>query len=71
MSAALHDLKTVAPPDREAALDRQLDLLASAVQRSYRDEDDVRAALVPDAQGIGSGADVTTSARREGSGQDG
>jgi uncharacterized membrane protein len=71
MSAALHDLRTVAPPDRQAALDRQLDLLASAVQRSYRDEDDVRAALVPDAQGIGSGADVTTSARREGSGQDG
>jgi uncharacterized membrane protein len=58
LEAALADLKTVAPAERQAALDRQLRLLASGVARSLEDEDDRRAALVADAQGIGSGADV-------------
>jgi uncharacterized membrane protein len=58
LEAALHDLKTVAPPDRQAALDRQLRLLAGNVERTLEDDDDRRAALVADAQGIGSGADV-------------
>jgi uncharacterized membrane protein len=56
--AAIQDLKTVAPDHRHAALDRQLRLLAAGVRRALDDEEDVRAALVPDAQGLGSGADV-------------
>ena len=58
MRAALEDLKTVAPPERQAPLDRQLALLESAVRRSFEDEADIQAALVPDMQGIGSGRDV-------------
>jgi uncharacterized membrane protein len=59
LEAALDDLKTVAPPERQPALDRQLRLLASAVDRELDDDDDRRAALVADPQGIGSGADVS------------
>ena len=58
LEAALADLKTVAPARRQPALDRQLRLLACGVARALEDEDDRRAALVADAQGIGSGADV-------------
>ena len=61
MCAALADLKTVAPPDRQEPLDRQLRLLESGVRRSLEDEDDVVAALTPDTEGIGSGADVTAA----------
>ena len=60
LEAAISDLKTIAPPERQPALDRQLRLLADAVTRDL-DDDDRDAALVPDAQGIGSGADVTIS----------
>lgn len=60
LEAALVDLKTVAPAERQPALDRQLRLLADAVARDL-DDDDRDAALVPDPQGIGSGADVTIS----------
>jgi uncharacterized membrane protein len=63
LCAALHDLKHVAPPDRQAPLDRQLRLLTAAVHRAYEDEEDIVAALTPDAEGIGSGADVTTAVR--------
>ena len=59
MCAALADLKCVAPPDRQEPLDRQLRLLDAAVRRAYDDEEDVVAALTPDTEGIGSGADVT------------
>jgi hypothetical protein len=48
----------VAPAQRHTALDRQLRLLAAGVAHALEDEDDRRAALVADAQGIGSGADV-------------
>ena len=58
LEAALDDLKTVAPVERQAALDRQLRLLERGVERSLDEEDDRRAALVADQQGIGSGADV-------------
>ena len=58
LEAALADLKTVAPAERQPALDRQLRLLERGVARALEDEDDRRAALVADAQGIGSGADV-------------
>ena len=63
LCAALQDLKSVAPPDRQAPLDRQMRLLAAAVHRAYEDEEDIAAALTPDAEGIGSGADVTTAVR--------
>jgi uncharacterized membrane protein len=55
--AALHDLKAVAPPQRHPALDRQLALLTAAVEQEY-DGPDLHAALVPDQQGVGSGADL-------------
>src|SRR3954451_16008628 len=58
LEAALLDLKTVAPAERQPALDRQLRLLARAVERALEDDDDRRAALVADTQGIGSGADL-------------
>jgi uncharacterized membrane protein len=60
LEAALTDLKTVAPAERQPALDRQLRLLARGVADGLTDEDR-DAALVPDAQGIGSGADLTVS----------
>jgi hypothetical protein len=58
LRAALDGLKTVAPPARRLALDRQLDLLDAAVARQYHDDQDRRAALTPDTEGIGSGPDV-------------
>src|SRR5689334_2851449 len=60
LEAALADLKTIAPADRQPPLDRQLRLLANAVTREL-DDDDRDAALVPDTQGIGSGTDITIS----------
>jgi uncharacterized membrane protein len=63
LCAALEDLKSVASPDRQAPLDRQLRLLTAAVHRAYEDEEDIVAALTPDAEGIGSGVDVTTAVR--------
>jgi uncharacterized membrane protein len=56
--AALEDLKTVAPPERQLPLDRQLRLLTAAIQRHYDDDEDIRAALTADVQGIGSGSDL-------------
>ncbi|MGY1830247.1 DUF2254 domain-containing protein [Geodermatophilus sp. SYSU D01180] len=61
--AALADLKSVAPPDRQEPLDRQLRLLTAAVRRAHDDDEDVLAALTPDTEGIGSGADVTAAPR--------
>jgi uncharacterized membrane protein len=58
LRAALADLRTVAPPERHAALDRQVRLLDAGVPRRYDDEPDVAAARTPDPQGIGSGPDV-------------
>ncbi|MEV1281650.1 DUF2254 domain-containing protein [Modestobacter sp. NPDC049651] len=63
LCAALADLKGVAPPDRQAPLDRQLRLLDAAVRRAHDDEEDVLSALTPDTEGIGSGEDVTTAPR--------
>jgi hypothetical protein len=57
---------SVAPPERQAPLDRQLSLLEAAVRRAYEDEDDVRAALTPDLLGIGSGPDVDKRAAQNG-----
>jgi uncharacterized membrane protein len=63
LCAALNDLKTVAPPDRQEPLDRQLRLLTAAAHRAYEDEEDIAAALTSDTEGIGSGLDVTTPVR--------
>ena len=69
LRAALEDLRTVASPERRPPLDRQLELLAEAVRRAYSDDADVDAALVPDMQGIGSGADVMSPPPRAASSQ--
>jgi uncharacterized membrane protein len=65
LRAAIDDLKTVAPAERQAPLDRQLVLLTAGVTRRLESDDDVDAALTPDRQGIGSGPDVRRS--RDGS----
>ena len=67
LRAALEDLKTVAPPERQASLDRQLRLLRQAVEHDLSTPDDIRAALVPDQQGLGSGVDVTVGGDSPGS----
>jgi uncharacterized membrane protein len=58
LRAALEDLKTVAPPERQPVLDRQLDLLESLIRQDFDDEEDIRASTTPDQQGIGSGEDM-------------
>jgi uncharacterized membrane protein len=64
LCAALADLKSVAPDDRQEPLDRQLRLLNAGVRRAHEDEEDVVAALTPDTEGIGSGPDVTVAPRQ-------
>lgn len=71
LRAALDDLKTIAPPERHPALDRQLALLTAAVERTYTDAEDVRTALVADQLGIGSGPDLDPGSRRPPSATDG
>jgi uncharacterized membrane protein len=58
--AALQDLKTLAPPERQEPLDRQLDLLREGVRNAYDDPRDIATALTADPTGLGSGADVTS-----------
>jgi uncharacterized membrane protein len=60
LRAALEDLKTVAGPERQAALDRQLELLDRAVVEAL-EEPDAKLARVADTQGIGSGDDMLIS----------
>jgi hypothetical protein len=55
LCAALEDLKTVAPPEQQPPLDRQLGLLKKLVSQSLEVEEDIRASLRGDQQGIGSG----------------
>ena len=61
LTDALDDLETVAPPERQAALRRQRDLLLTAVGETVGDERDAAFALVADRQGIG----VTAGAQFE------
>ena len=58
LRAALEDLKTVAPPERQPVLDRQVELLEGWVSRQFEDEEDISASLIEDQQGIGSGQDL-------------
>ena len=60
LRAALEDLKAIAPPARQAPLDRQLELLEAAVKRQFDDDVDVEGALAGDPEGIGTGKDVVT-----------
>ncbi|HEX7299994.1 MAG TPA: DUF2254 domain-containing protein [Solirubrobacteraceae bacterium] len=53
LRAALEDLETVAPPERLAALEEQLELLEADVRRAFEDETDARVALAADPQGLG------------------
>ncbi len=53
LRAVLEDLKTVAPDERQAALDEQRELLDAAVRRAYDDESVTRHARVADMQGLG------------------
>ncbi|MFL5859692.1 MAG: DUF2254 family protein [Solirubrobacteraceae bacterium] len=56
--AALEDIRSVAPTERQPPLDGQLRLLRAHAGEGLDAEDDRAAALQPDALGIGSGADV-------------
>ena len=56
LMAALTDLRSIAPPERIAVLDRQLELLTAAVERTLDDERDVDLALTADSEGIGVAA---------------
>jgi uncharacterized membrane protein len=62
LKAALEDLIDMAPDSRRPPLERQLELLEADVRRAIDDDEDVRTALVPDVQGIGSGPDLTVGA---------
>ena len=53
LRAVLVDLKTVAPDERQAALDEQRELLDAAVRRAYDEESVTRHARVADMQGLG------------------
>lgn len=57
----LRDLRSAAPPDRQAVLDDELELLHPAVHDRYREPGDVLLALEPDRQGLGIGAGPTPS----------
>jgi uncharacterized membrane protein len=58
LRSALDDLKAVAPGDRGAPVDCQLELLEAAARRDYDEDADVAAAVVADRQGVGSGSDL-------------
>jgi uncharacterized membrane protein len=51
----LRDLREIAPAERRAAVDRQLELLEASVGRGFEDGADRRTASAQDAQGIGGG----------------
>ena len=61
LQTALEDLKTVAPSERQPALDRQLTLLEELVREELDEEEDISASLTGDQQGIGSGQDVVST----------
>ncbi|MEJ7602735.1 MAG: DUF2254 domain-containing protein [Kofleriaceae bacterium] len=56
LRAALEDLRAMAPPDRVAPLDRQLELLEDAVKESFSGPEQAEASK-PDVKGIGSSGD--------------
>ena len=56
LKAALTDLRSIAPPERVAILDHQLDLLVVATENAMDDERDAEMALREDREGIGVAA---------------
>jgi uncharacterized membrane protein len=56
LKAALTDLRSIAPAERQPVLDRQLDLLASSTENAFDDERDAEMALTEDRKGIGAAA---------------
>jgi uncharacterized membrane protein len=56
LKAALLDLRSIAPEERAAVLDDQLELLAAATARAMDDDRDVEIALREEGEGIGSAA---------------
>ncbi len=69
LEEALVDLREIAPAERRAALDEQLDLLRVSVVEATFDEHDVRVALVPDRQGFGVGESQPETERSDGVGR--
>ena len=65
LHALLRDLRRAVPPYRRPAVDAELALMGSSVQRAFSDESDRNAAAVEDRQGIGS---PRTRAQATGSG---
>ena len=55
LEAALHDLQMIAPEDRKAVLDEQIDLLHEAINASFDDDRDVELARSADPSGLGAG----------------
>lgn len=51
LQAALRDLLAIAPPDRRAALQKQLDLLCADSAEALSNQEDVARAQQPDAGG--------------------
>jgi uncharacterized membrane protein len=68
LTAAVRDLKSVAPAGRQAGLDRQLRLLNFDLDQELDDATAEDAWTVPDAQGVGSASElqVTDTARDDG-----
>jgi uncharacterized membrane protein len=58
LRAALDDLKSVAPPERAPALDRQLELLDAACVEQYETGPVLDLAVAADRQGIGSAREL-------------
>jgi uncharacterized membrane protein len=56
LKAALTDLRSIAPTDRIGVIDRQLDLLETAVTAALDDDRDIDLALAEDGRGIGVAA---------------
>jgi uncharacterized membrane protein len=53
LAAALADLRSIAPPDRRAVLDQQLELLHAATEAGMTDQRDIEEAMKADRAGIG------------------
>jgi uncharacterized membrane protein len=58
LRAALEDLKSIAPPERVPALDRQLELLDASCSEQFQDGEVLDTAVVADRQGIGSAPEL-------------
>ncbi|MDQ3823590.1 MAG: DUF2254 domain-containing protein, partial [Actinomycetota bacterium] len=56
LKAALLDLRSIAPPERVAPIERQLELLAASTHAALDREHDAEVALTADGQGIGAAA---------------